>query len=696
MRASEARAYIEETASERANVREKVRKGEWLEAEPDPDRLMRYVERHLANTPGAEAIQGSTNDLTGTRYLVLGSAIRRAIGYVDCVTPTASTIGSGFLISPRLFITNQHVIPDAQAAAFATITFDREISEGGRPRPTTSYLLDPDALALFSDEDHLDYAVIAVGGRQSGTATLAELGYCALSNRKDKHIVGMPLNIIQHPSGLPKMIAIRNNLLTHRGGQGRTLLYETDTETGSSGSPVFNDDWEVVALHHWGAPHNEETDEFGQPLPAFVNEGIRISAIHDDLASRRANGDLTPAQRALLAEVLEAPPPTVNGADADKVLTPTPQGRPGGNHERLALQRFAASPSVTDSRSVAPFEITIRVGDRTFDGAPTVRALDVRPRMGRGAEAIKVDLNYNSRGGFDTTFIPGHEVPLPSLSATLTAQLAPLLPHLPDSAAGELKYEHFSVKLNAVTRIAIFTATNIDGTRYLHVDRDTGQVNGAEGDKWFPDPRVDPDSYLDQSFYSGWSTYFDRGHLTRRTDPTWGTETEAERANADTFHFTNCSPQHFRFNQTAEYWQGVERYVLENGVLDDGGNRPVCVLQGPIFDDAVDLYADDVQIPSRFWKIVAWKGNQGDLRCVGLVVDQLALLGEPRTFVGMPHDLPSVDVQQWRVSVPSIEARTGLDFGVALRNADTIARPDQPDAGREAAVPLRRYADIQL
>lgn len=52
--------------------------------------------------------------------------------------------------------------------------------------------------------------------------------------------------------------------------------------------------------------------------------------------------------------------------------------------------------------------------------------------------------------------------------------------------------------------------------------------------------------------------YAGGGHLTRRNDPTWGTSDEAERANADTFHFANCTPQHLRFNETAKYWQGVD------------------------------------------------------------------------------------------------------------------------------------------
>jgi endonuclease G len=222
--------------------------------------------------------------------------------------------------------------------------------------------------------------------------------------------------------------------------------------------------------------------------------------------------------------------------------------------------------------------------------------------------------------------------------------VAALRPEETNAAGGELKYEHFSVKLHKSKRIAIFTATNIDGKTYLTVDRDTGQVtDGPEGDKWFNDPRIPGSAYLDQSFYGDWSDYFDRGHLTRRTDPTWGTAEQAERANADTFHFTNCSPQHFRFNETAKFWQGVERFVLENGLLADDDRKPICVFQGPIFNSQIDLWADNVQIPSSFWKIVVWKGAD-KLKAVGLVVDQLPLLGESRKSLGQPQALPSVDV----------------------------------------------------
>src|SRR5262249_14333130 len=151
--------------------------------------------------------------------------------------------------------------------------------------------------------------------------------------------------------------------------------------------------------------------------------------------------------------------------------------------------------------------------------------------------------------------------------------------------------------LHKQRRIAMFTATNIDGGEYLDVDRTTGLVKdaGAEGDRWFIDPRVSDAYFIGQDFYSQWSDTFDRGHLTRRSDPTWGTAAEAGGANADTFHFTNCSPQHWRFNEATRYWQGAERYVLENGLLAAGTNKPISVFQGPIFDAAIDHMAGDVQ-----------------------------------------------------------------------------------------------------
>jgi endonuclease G len=693
-------ALIRESETERARVRTLVREGLWRKAEPDHARMARFTQKKIARTapPGAEAIVGPTIDLQAANFLTRGVKVRRAVAYVEANGPLGSEIGSGFLVSPALFLTCRHVIPDVNAARGTQITFDRELDEAGRPKPTTTYLLDPERFALFSAEEELDYALIAVGALSSGICPLGEFGCCPLSDTPDRHVIGMNVNIIQHPRGWQKMIAVRNNLLTYR--TDRTLLYETDTYEGSSGAAVYNDDWDVIALHHWGQPFLARIDDQGGAVPA-VNEGVRISAIYRDLQSRL---QALPAERqALLKEALALSQQTPVPAGPRK-LSPPHKGFSGAESMHLPPSKGPAMTQPSGSnefRVTIPIEISVRIGAAApaaiAPGAAAAVAAPpaVPPRLlTSGPEALRIDTDYSNRNGYDPAFIPGANLPLPAPDAALTKQLAPLRAQEANAEEGELKYEHFSIKMNKSKRIAIFTATNIDGETYLTVDRSTGQVSGSEGETWFKDPRISASFFLDQSFYSDWSSYFDRGHLTRRTDPTWGSKDEAERANADTFHFTNCSPQHFRFNQTAQYWQGVERYVLENGVLAADSRKRLCVFQGPIFDDKIDLWSDDVQIPSSFFKIVVWKGATA-LKAVGLVVDQLPLLAETRHGLGAPHDLPSVDVTQWRVAIPQIEKRTGLDFGAAVRQADTIRRGAQPVVGEEAALPLRSLADLK-
>jgi endonuclease G len=719
---NEFRKVVADSRDTRARVRSLVAANFRAQAEPDSDRFRRYTERMAAaKTPGgAEALQGATMDLQAVAFLTLGALVRRAIAYVEVNSGNHSDAGTGFLVSPDLFLTNQHVIPDEAAARGAQVIFDREMDEFGRPRPTTTFLLDPDKFALFSSEDNLDYALIAIGARNVGDGAISDYRFCSLSDRPDKHVIGMNVNIVQHPGAWPKMVAIRNNLLSFR--TDRTLLYETDTDHGSSGSPVFNDAWELVALHHFGEPFLEHKDEQGRDIPVTVNEGIRISTIYRDLTARLDT--LTQEKKALLQQALAydkiapssaapralSPPHPANSAHerANKTLAPA-------SIQALTVETPAPPPAsepalrdaiMTDGTSgdgikvVIPLEISIRLAPgaaatpiATVGAAPTLMPPVPAKTLTRAAEKLTVDADYDSRSGYDPGFIDGFTIPLPAIGAGLAQQIAPLRAGEVNADQGVLAYEHFSLVMNKTKRVAFFTATNIDGTSYLNIDRSTGLVaaNAAEGETWFKDPRVSASFFLDQTFYSSWSTYFDRGHLTRRSDPTWGDPATAQRANADTFHFTNCSPQHFRFNQSATFWQGAERYVLEQGALTPGRPARLCVLQGPIYSDAIDRWADDVQIPSSFFKIVVWHGQAG-LRAVGIVVDQLQLLDDARTAVRPAGQAP-VKVNHWRVAIPTIEGRTGLDFGDVVRGADTIRLRGQPAVG-EAQILIRSLDDL--
>src|SRR5262249_55019963 len=160
----------------------------------------------------------------------------------------------------------------------------------------------------------------------------------------------------------------------------------------------------------------------------------------------------------------------------------------------------------------------------------------------------------------------------------------------------ELKYHHFSAVVNRERHLAIFTAVNIEGDRKASLTR--------EPDRWIRDPRIDVREQIGNEFYKG--TPFDRGHLVRRIDPAWGIDKEvAKVANDDTYHFTNCAPQHKRYNRGLQLWRGLEDYLIERALED---HRRITVFTGPLFDRDENLnvtgdpeYAS-VKVPRWYWK----------------------------------------------------------------------------------------------
>jgi endonuclease G len=220
------------------------------------------------------------------------------------------------------------------------------------------------------------------------------------------------------------------------------------------------------------------------------------------------------------------------------------------------------------------------------------------------AENIAPDTHYSNRTGYNPQFLPGHRVDLPALTNKQKLSAA----RVRSGSGGnpfELKYTHFSIVVNGERKLAYYTAVNIDGATWRKIDRTTGEslAESAEAtETWYQDPRIDPDEQSDQSMYSAQkpARVFDRGHLVRREDPNWGTLSRARKANADTFHFTNCTPQQFEFNERAKYWAGIENYILDNAKAE---NEKVTVITGPVLRDDDPAYRG-LQVPMAFWKIL--------------------------------------------------------------------------------------------
>jgi endonuclease G len=70
--------------------------------------------------------------------------------------------------------------------------------------------------------------------------------------------------------------SLKNNFTFYTPMHPAWLHYTTDTQPGSSGPPVYKDQWYVAALHHAGIP---EHDAHGNIIGWVANEGVRISKI---------------------------------------------------------------------------------------------------------------------------------------------------------------------------------------------------------------------------------------------------------------------------------------------------------------------------------------------------------------------------------------------------------------------------------
>jgi hypothetical protein len=86
-------------------------------------------------------------------------------------------------------------------------------------------------------------------------------------------VVGAPAYIVQHPLGSRKRLGYVRNQVS--AVDDRTVHYLTDTQEGSSGSPVFDAQGRLIALHHSGGRPQEVV---GTP-PVKKNEGIRIPRV---------------------------------------------------------------------------------------------------------------------------------------------------------------------------------------------------------------------------------------------------------------------------------------------------------------------------------------------------------------------------------------------------------------------------------
>jgi len=223
-------------------------------------------ERRLLETDISDHFEKIHKEANFLPSSFLEQGVKRAQAVCRIVTDTS--YGSGSLIASRNFImTNNHVIPDKATARASIAEFDYDEDD-----ILYTVSLDPDR--FFVTDSDLDFTIVACD------PSPLPLTIEAIPLLRDPQTVTRKerVNIIQHPRGRRKELSLHDNKVKYIYDIG--IRYTTDTEPGSSGSPVFNNEWDLVALHHagWSEPNGEAT-----------NEGIRMSSIVAFLIDRQSN-----------------------------------------------------------------------------------------------------------------------------------------------------------------------------------------------------------------------------------------------------------------------------------------------------------------------------------------------------------------------------------------------------------------------
>jgi len=578
--------------------------------------------------------------------------------------------GTGFVVGKDLLMTNRHVAElftsglGQRQLAFkdgltAGIDFVREISS------ETSTVLDVRKvvmihpywdMALLQVEglgpEHVPFTLSVVDPEATVGARIAVIGYPAFDPRNDAGVQNRVFRGIYNVKRLQPGLILPRASIRSFGQMVSALCHDSSTMGGNSGSAAYDPkESKVVALHFAGVYLDRN---YCVPTAELARDGRIVDAGVN--FEKGAPGG--------------SPPWLSAWSKDDEAAVPTPSPTP------TSAPPAPPTGSITLGEVVTwtfPIEISIRVG--TPSGVPSPKPVEA------AVEAMVApahDTNYATRKGYDEAFLG---IPAPAPEPALADTVVTF------GAGSLIPYHHFSVALHKARRIALFTASNVNGGEAAKkpepgrkYDRKTlGGLGANDMEKWFSDPRVDPAYQLPDRFFTNDRGAFDKGHIVRREDVAWGASfAEVQHANGDTFHVTNCSPQVSGFNQSA---QGVDNWGdLENNVMKQAAAEKLCVFAGPVLakDDPIFVGVDDIgpvriQIPQQYWKVIV--ARAGDrLQSFGFVLRQ--------DLSDMPIEFAvNATWQKYMVSIATLEALNPL-----IRFHDSVRAADQAENTKGEAV----------
>lgn len=217
---------------------------------------------------GEERRTGHEDTLLDIAFLEQGVECARSVVRLLIYHGSSASHATGFVIAPDLILTNHHALFfQGRSADDVEVWFDYELDRHHAQKQYHVARCRRGKGAIVGDARH-DWAVARL---EEPTRVPA----LALTHGRSVR-EGDRVCIIQHPNGLPKKIGLVHNEVRYVDAD--VIQYLTDTDEGSSGSPVFNERWDVVALHHRWIDYGP-----GEVRDRVRNQGVRIKPIADAL-----------------------------------------------------------------------------------------------------------------------------------------------------------------------------------------------------------------------------------------------------------------------------------------------------------------------------------------------------------------------------------------------------------------------------
>ena len=199
--------------------------------------------------------------------------VGRSVGQLDLLIrrrgtgATITEVCTATLVAPNRVLTNHHCIPGEGTVLAAELHLGYLTREGGSDK----YRVEVEPIE--SDPD-LDYAIVAVNG-------VPEDRYPPISLRVGQPQDGQSLYVWHHPIGSPQRLTRYGcrSKAPWRDRATQHLVHTCDTEPGSSGALLLDQDFNVVALHHRGIRDEDEIYNFGTPMQVLMARSATLKGL---------------------------------------------------------------------------------------------------------------------------------------------------------------------------------------------------------------------------------------------------------------------------------------------------------------------------------------------------------------------------------------------------------------------------------